>query len=416
MARAVDRLSALAVSRLTKPGVYPDGGGLYVQVGKTGTKSYLLRYARGGKETWMGLGSAKTFTLAEARARAGEQRKLLADGVDPLGARRVKRISQRLAEANLITFDKAAEEYISANADGWTNVKHASQWRTTLKTYASPVIGDLPVAEVTAPLVLRILRPIWSKKTETASRLRGRIEAVLDYAKVHGYRTGENPAAWKGQLQQALPAPSRVSKGGHHAALPWLEIGAFMQELRLMPGAAALATELIILTAARTTEAIAAQWTEFDLDARIWTVPAERMKAKREHRVPLSLAAVDVLKRARAELNGKEQVFPGRGGEGTLSNMACLSLLKRMGWDDRTTVHGFRSTFRDWAAERTNYPGDVVEMALAHAVSNATEAAYRRGDLFEKRTALMSDWAKWCSAVHKPGTVTPIDAAAKVAA
>lgn len=415
MAREVDRLSALAVSRLSLPGVYPDGAGLYVQVTKKGSKSYLLRYSRDGRERWMGLGSAKTFTLAEARARAREQRKLLADGVDPLAARQVKRRAQRIAEANAITFDAAAEEYITANADGWTNIKHASQWRNTLKTYASPVIGKLPVSEVTAPLVLRILRPIWATKTETASRVRGRIEAVLDYAKVHGYRTGENPAAWKGQLQQALPAPSRVAKAGHHAALPWLEVGAFMKELRTMPGAAALATEFIILTAARTSEAIDAQWSEFDLDARTWTVPAERMKAKKEHRVPLSDAALAVLERAKKELGEKDHVFPNRAG-GALSNMACLALLKRMGWSDRATVHGFRSAFRDWAAEKTHYTGDVVEMALAHTISSATEAAYRRGDLFEKRTALMADWAHWCAAVHKPAKVTPINTAAKVAA
>lgn len=407
MARQIDRLSPLQVSRLTVPGMYPDGQGLYCQVGKTGTKSWLLRYAINKKEHWMGLGSARTFTLAEARLRAAEQRKLLADGINPLVVRRTKRLTQRLAEANVITFDKVAEQYIEANSPGWTNTKHAAQWTSTLKKYASPVIGDLPVSEVTASLVLRILKPIWVKKTETASRLRGRIESVLDYAKVHGYRAGENPAAWKGQLQQALPAPGRVTKGGHHAALPWMEIGAFMQDLRAMPGGAALATEFIILTAARTTEAIEAKWAEFDLDARVWTVPAERMKARREHRVPLSQAAIDVLARARSELNGAVFLFPGRG-DGALSNMACLALLKRMGRPD-ITVHGFRSAFRDWAAERTSYPGDVVEMALSHAVGNKVEAAYRRGDMLEKRVALMADWARWCAAVHKPGTVTSIE-------
>lgn len=412
MARAVERLNALAVSRMTTPGVFPDGGGLYVQVSKTGTKSYLLRYSRAGKESWMGLGSARTFTLAEARARAAEQRKLLADGLDPLGARRVKRLAQAMAESNIVTFDKAAEEYITHNADGWTNIKHVSQWRNTLKTYASPVLGRVPVSDITPALVLRVLRPIWSTKTETATRVRGRIEAVLDYAKTLGWRTGENPAAWKGQLQQALPAPRKVTKAGNHAALPWLEIGAFMSELRTMPGAAAIAAELIVLTAARTSEVIEARWDEFDLTARVWSVPPERMKAGRPHRVPLSEAALAVLARARGELNGKEFVFPNKNGDSTLSNMACLALLRRMGWSERTTMHGMRSTFRDWAAERTNFPGDVVEMALAHSISNATEAAYRRGDLFEKRTALMTEWAAWCAVVHRPAEVVPITRAA----
>jgi integrase len=409
MARQIDRLSALQVSRLSVPGVYPDGQGLYLQVGKTGTKSWLLRYSLDKKEHWMGLGSAKTFTLAEARVRAVEQRKLLADGINPLVVRRTKLLTHRLAEASVITFDKAAEQYIEAHSAGWSNTKHAAQWTSTLKKYASPVIGELAVSEVTAPLVLRILKPIWTSRTETASRLRGRIESVLDWAKAHGYRTGENPASWKGHLQQALPAPGRVSKGGHHAALPWMQMGAFMQEVRAMPGGAALATEFIVLTAARTTEAIEARWAEFDMEARVWVVPAERMKARKEHRVPLSQAAIAVLERARTELKGAVFVFPGRG-DGALSNMACLALLKRMGRGD-VTVHGMRSAFRDWSAERTNYADEVVKMAMAHTIGDKVEAAYRRGDLLEKRVGLMDDWARWCAAPHKSGTVVPIDVA-----
>lgn len=409
MARQIDRLGALQVSRLTVPGVYPDGQGLYLQVGKTGTKSWLLRYSLDKKEHWMGLGSAKTFTLAEARTRAVEQRKLLADGINPLVVRRTKLLTHRLAEASVITFDKAAEQYIEAHSAGWSNTKHAAQWTSTLKKYASPVIGNLAVSEVTAPLVLRILKPIWTSRTETASRLRGRIESVLDWAKAHGYRIGENPASWKGHLQQALPAPGRVSKGGHHAALPWMQMGVFMQELRAMPGGSALATEFIVLTAARTTEAIEARWAEFDMDARVWVVPAERMKARKEHRVPLSQAAIAVLERARTELKGAVFVFPGRG-DGALSNMACLALLKRMRRGD-VTVHGMRSAFRDWCAERTNYADEVVKMAMAHTIGDKVEAAYRRGDLLEKRVALMDDWARWCAAPHKSGNVVPIEMA-----
>lgn len=408
MARMMGRLNALQVSKLTTPGYYPDGGNLYLQVSPSGTKSWVFRYTLDKRQREMGLGSASVFSLAEARERAMQQRKLLADGVDPLAAKRERELARRMADANIITFDKAATAYINAHSEGWRNAKHASQWRNTLETYASPVIGRLPVSAVNTALVLRILQPIWTNKTETATRLRGRLERVLDWAKVQGYRTGDNPAAWRGHLDKLLAAPKKVAKVSHHAALPWQEIGAFMAALRAQNGMAATAVEFIILTACRTSEALGAMWEEIDLEAGVWTIPGERMKAGREHRVPLSQAAVDVLTKVKAEA-GKEAgyVFPGRKG-GPLSNMAGLALLKRMDRAD-LTVHGFRSTFRDWCAEATDYPRDVAEMALAHAIEDKTEAAYRRGDMLERRRALMNDWAKFCAEIRQPAKVIGIN-------
>jgi integrase len=412
MGRKTDRLNALQVGKLAKPGYYCDGAGLYLQVAPSGSKSWIMRYTLAGKQREMGLGSFVTFTLAEARQRAREKRQLLADGVDPISAKREAVLQKSLAAANVITFDKAATAFIEANSAAWRNAKHGEQWRNTLATYASPVIGKLPVSEVTTALVMRILEPIWSTKTETATRLRGRIEKVLDWAKVQGYRTGENPAAWRGHLQQALPKPSKVADAGHHAALPWADIGAFMQELRGMAGLGALAAELVILTATRTSEVLNATWEEFDLDAGLWVIPKERMKGFREHRVPLSDAAMAVLTKAQAESTDGVYVFTNSKGN-ALSNMVCLQTLKRMGRPE-LTIHGFRSTFRDWCSESTSYPRDVCEMALAHAIEDKSEAAYRRGDLLEKRRALMADWGAYCNTVRTGGDVVPIRA--KVAA
>lgn len=412
MARKADRLNSLQIKNLSKPGYHCDGGGLYLQVSPSGSKSWIMRYALAGKPREMGLGSFATFSLAEARQRAREKRQLLADGVDPIAAKREAILQKSLTDANIITFDKAAAAFIEANSSGWRNAKHGEQWRNTLATYASPIIGKLPVSKVTTALVMRILEPIWSTKTETATRLRGRIEKVLDWAKVQGYRTGENPAAWRGHLQQALPKPSKVADSGHHAALPWADIGAFMQQLRAMTGLGALAAELVILTATRTSEVLNATWAEFDLDACLWVIPKERMKGFREHRVPLSDAAMAVLKKAQAESTGGMYAFTNSKGN-ALSNMVCLQTLKRMGRPE-LTIHGFRSTFRDWCSESTSYPRDVCEMALAHAIEDKSEAAYRRGDLLEKRRALMSDWATQCAVVRVSGDVVAIRA--KVAA
>lgn len=414
MARKTNRLTAVEVTKLEKPGYYCDGGGLYLQVSKSGSKSWIMRYTMAGKPCEMGLGSFQAFTLAEARKRATAQRKLLTDGINPLETKRSDQLTRRMAEASIITFDKAATAYIDSNSPAWRNAKHGDQWRNTIATYASPVIGKLPVSKIDTAHVLRILTPIWLEKTETAVRLRGRIEKILDWAKAQGYRSGDNPAAWRGHLDAGLlPAPSKVADAGHHAALPWSEIGAFMAALRAMQGSGARAMEIIILTATRTSEVINAKWTEIDLDAKLWTIPKERMKSFKEHRVPLSDAVMSVLMAVKAESGGGEYVFSGRKVGTPLTNMACLATLKRMDRSD-LTVHGFRSTFRDWVSETTAYPRDVAEMALAHTIEDKSEAAYRRGDLIEKRRALMADWAVHCGTVLIPADVVPIRA--KVAA
>jgi len=406
MGRSIERLNALQVAKLAKPGMYPDGGNLYLQVSATGSKSWLFRYAVGGIERQMGLGGLTTFTLAEARQRAKEQRKLLADGIDPLAIKRESQLQRRMADASIITFDDASAAFIESHSPGWKNIKHGDQWRNTLTTYASPVFGKLPVSIINKALVLRVLEPIWQTKNETASRLRGRIEKILDWAKAKDYRTGDNPAAWRGNLDAILPKPGAVQDVEHYSALPWAEIGAFMRDLRTMPGTAALATELIILTACRTSEALNATWAEFDLDGALWTIPASRMKSGREHVVPLSAAVLAVLVKARAESNDSDFVFPGRK-VAALSNMACLAVLKRMGRAD-LTVHGFRSTFRDWAGETTAHPREVIEHALAHLLKDKAEAAYQRGTLLEKRRALMSDWAECCGTVRTAADVVGI--------
>ena len=321
MTRKTNRLSAKGVDKLERPGYYCDGGGLYLQVSKSRSKSWIMRYTMAGKSVEMGLGSYQTFTLAEARKRATAQRKLLTDGIDPLETKRSDLLAKRMAEASIITFDKAATAYIDSNSPSWRNAKHGDQWRNTIATYASPVIGKLPVSKIETSHVLRILSPIWLEKTETAVRLRGRIEKILDWAKAQGYRSGDNPAAWRGHLDAGLLAsPSKVADVGHHAALPWIEMGAFMVALRATQGAGARAMELIILTASRTSEVLNAKWLEFDLGAALWTIPKERMKGFREHRVPLSAAALAVLEKAKAESAGGEYVFTGRKS-GALSNI-----------------------------------------------------------------------------------------------
>ena len=342
----------------------------------------------------MGLGPYPDVSLAEARELATDARKQLLKGIDPLTDKRARQRDARAARCDMLSFAECAEKYIDAQAPGWSNPKHIDQWRNTLKNVAGPVFGHLPVDQVDTALIMRCIEPLWTTKTETASRLRGRIESVLDWATVRGYRGGDNPARWRGHLDKLLPRPSQVARVKHHAALPYTEAGAFLQTLRDDPGIASPALEFTILTAARTNEVIQAEWSECDLDLGIWVVPAERMKSKREHRVPLSDDAVSVLKAV--EGRSQRYVFPGHKRGSHLSNIAMLQVLKRLGRTD-ITVHGFRSTFRDWCAESTNYPADVAEMALAHVLRDKTEAAYRRGDLFEKRARLMADWARYCS-------------------
>jgi len=343
----------------------------------------------------MGLGPLHTVSLAEARNDALQCRKLLRDGIDPIEAQKAKRARSLIEIATAMSFKECAEAYMSAHSAGWRNVKHIAQWRNTLSTYVYPVFGELPVQAVDTGLVMQVIEPIWATKTETASRVRGRIEAILDWASARKYREAENPARWKGHLDKLLPQRAKVQKVQHHAALPYDEIHEFMALLRQQQGVSASGLEFLILTAARTGEVIGATWDEIDIENSIWIIPSDRMKGGKEHRVPLSLAAIAVLERMK-KVRQSNFVFPGGKRNQPLSNMAFLQLLKRMGRGD-LTAHGFRSTFRDWAAERTNYPSEVAEMALAHSVADKVEAAYRRGDLYGKRQQIMRDWDEFCS-------------------
>lgn len=403
MAREIEKLSAAKVSKTKEPGYHHDGAGLYLQVSESLSKSWIFRYTRNGKTREMGIGSFLALTLEEAREAAKAQRKLLAEGKDPIETRNALRAQETAQETNSLTFEECAKRYIATNRTGWKNGKHAEQWENTLATYAAPVFGKLPVHAITTPLVLKVLEPIWATKAETANRLRGRIEHVLDWAKIHGYRTGDNPARWRGHLDKILPKRSKVSKVQHHAALPYREINPFIRELRGMEGTAPQALEFLILTAARTEEVIGAKPDEFQLDKALWIIPPERMKAGKEHRVPLTPRAIEII-RAQPE---SEYVFRGHGKNDPLSNGAMLRVLDRMERDEITT-HGFRSSFRDWAEEQTNFPHNVIELALAHAIKDKTEAAYRRGDLFEKRRKLMADWARFCEAPKTAGKVVPM--------
>src|SRR5215472_11007170 len=393
-------LSARAVQTLRKPGMYLDGRGLYLRIGPGGNKSWIYRFALGGKTRDMGLGPYPDIALAEARERAAAQRKLRLDGTDPIAARRAGQQQAKLDAAKAMTFKACAEAYIAAHQAGWKNPKHAAQWPATLGAYVYPVFGALPVAAIDVGLIMKAIEPIWTEKPETASRVRGRIESVLDWAAARGYRQGDNPARWRGHLENLLPNKSKVQRVEHHAALPYVEIAAFMAALREQEGIAARALEFAILTAARTGEVIGARWDEVDVAERLWVIPGERMKAGREHRAALSDAAIAVLEEMRAIRSG-DYVFPGNRAGRPLSGMAMLMLLRRMGRGE-LTVHGFRSTFSDWYAERTAFPSEVREMALAHVVGDKVEAAYRRGDLFEKRRQLAEAWAQFCTTMRPP--------------
>jgi integrase len=409
-ARASDRLSAQTVKTARgndrKPLMLPDGNGLYLRIAPGGSKSWIWRYAANGRRHDVGLGPYPEISLAEAREKAREHRKRRRDGQDPLSFKRSERIAKAIANAKAMTFKQCAEAYISAHQAGWKNAKHAQQWPSTLQAYVYPVFGDLPVQEIDTALVSKVLEPIWQVKTETASRVRGRAEAILDWATTRGYRTGDNPARWKGHLENLLPKKTKVARVEHHAALPYADLPAFMTELRRQDGVGARALEFAILTAARTSEVIGAKWSEIDLEGRQWIIPAERMKAGREHRVPLSEPAAAILTAMR-EIRMDDYVFPSAKSERPISNMAMIMTLRRMGRGD-FTVHGFRSTFSDWCAERTSFPSEVREMALAHTVSDKVEAAYRRGDLFAKRRALMDAWARYCAEPQRSGEIVAI--------
>lgn len=395
MGKSVEKLSALAVTKASAPGYFGDGAGLWLQVSKTGTKSWIFRYTIAGKQREMGLGALHTISLADARTKAKACRVQLLEGHDPLVTRDAARAADALEKAKMMTFDQCAKGYIAAHRSSWKNAKHAAQWESTLSTYASPILGTLPVADINTALVVKVLSPIWHTKTETATRLRGRIESILDWATVSHFRQGDNPARWRGHLDNLLAEPAKIKKVDHHAALPWSEIGTFMPTLRASAGTAARALEFAILTAARSGEVRGATWDEIDLDAALWTIPAQRMKAEVEHKVPLAPAAVDLL---RSLESSSSFVFPGQKDDKPLSDMSLTAVLRRLKRDD-ITVHGFRSTFRDWCAEAVgnSYPREVCEHALAHKLPDKVEAAYRRGTLLDKRVLLMADWARYCT-------------------
>jgi integrase len=385
MARKINRLNARSVATERKHGRHADGGGLYLSISPNGGRRWVFLYRWHGKPTEIGFGSARDVTLARARDLASQARSKLAEGVNPKDARRPSKGA---------TFGECADRVIEAMRPSWRNAKHAAQWEMTLRDYAAP-LRRLPVDKITTDDVLSVLKPVWNEKPETASRLRGRIERVLDAAKAQGLRNGENPARWRGHLDQLLPKRQRLTRG-HHAAMPYAEVPAFVIALQGRQAIAALALEFAILTAARSGEVLGARWNEFDVDRAVWTVPAKRMKAGREHRVPLSRRAVKIVK-VLHEASAGDFVFPGQKPGKPLSVMALEMVLRRMKVDD-VTVHGFRSAFRDWAAECTNFTNEVCEAALAHVIENKAEAAYRRGDLFDKRRKLMDTWAAYCAA------------------
>ncbi len=417
MTRTSNKLTDTAARRANKPGLLGDGDGLYLSVSKVGTKSWLFKFMLHGRSREMGLGPYPTITLARAREKAMEARRLKVEGIDPIEARDAQKQATRAASAKQVTFRECAGRYIQAHRAAWKNEKHAAQWGSTLETYAYPTIGSLSVAGIETGHITQILEPIWTVKNETASRVRGRIESILDYAATHGWRSSENPARWKGHLENVLAARSKVGKTEHHPALPWKEIAAFVTALELQEGVGALALRFAILTAARTSEVLGATWGEIDnteprrimvghdeageplyeTEGARWTIHGNRMKAGKEHRVPLPAEARHILAMV-AELRTDPSpgafLFPGAKPGQPLSNMALMAVLRRMGRHD-LTVHGFRSTFRDWCAE-TGKPTDLAEGALAHAIPSKTIAAYRREDLLERRRRLMEQWATFC--------------------
>jgi integrase len=406
--RATNKLTALGVSRAKKAGRYADGGNLYLQVGDSGSKAWLFRFMLGGKSREMGLGPVDLISLAEAREAARDSRKLLLQNVDPIEHRRQQQMAAALAKARAVSFEECARDYVKDQRAGWKNEKHADQWTSTLENWVFPIIGKLPVDGVTTDLVMKVLKqPVgtgpdaptfWTARTETASRVRGRIETVLDWARAKKLRDGENPARWKGSLDKLLPSKSQVAPVQHHKALPYVELPRFMAELRGRKSLSARALEFTILTAARTSDTIDATKTERDRKDGTWKVPAARLKGKkgarkRDHVVPLSERAIQILDDLP---QGSTYVFAAEEGE-PLSNMAMLELLQGMGFGEDLTVHGFRSTFKDWCSEQTAYPNEMSELALAHAVPDKVEAAYRRGDMREKRRRMMADWADYCA-------------------
>jgi integrase len=417
MAREPGKLTALQVERIKTPGRYNDGGGLYLQVtGAAAAKSWIFRFRLPGHTSKngrplsreMGLGSLHTTGLKDARIKAAQQRLALADHIDPLEAQRERRVRNRLEAATAVTFKQVGEAYVAAHRAGWKNIRHAEQWPISLAAYVYPVFGDLPVQAIDTALVLKALQPIWTEKPETASRLRGRIELVLGYAKAVGYRTGENPARWRDHLDKLLPRVSRIHKIRHHPAMDYADIAGFMVELGQHSTIGARALEFLIYTAARTGEVTGARWSEIDEAARLWTIPGDRMKAGRAHRVPLSDGAMAVLQQMKS-LRKNDCIFPGERHE-HLSRSTMEMLRRRMGHGRDVTIHGFRATFKTWASERTSYSREVIEAALAHATGDKVEQAYQRSDMFEKRKRLMAAWSEFCGRQQKQADVVQLHA------
>ena len=407
--RGINKLTPRKIAATHKPGRYADGLGLYLEIRRAGNKSWSFRYMVAGRARELGLGPLHSVSLAEARNRARDARQLLLDGKDPIAVKREATASAKIERLKTMTFRQAALEFLrTSKVQAFKNDKHRKQWASTLESYAFPTLGDLPLQAIDTALVLKTLLPVWKRTPETGSRLRGRIERVIDWAKPLGLFQGDNPAQWD-LLKDHVPARAKPE---HHKALPYADLSAFMVDLRERNSISARCLEFTILTGVRTSEAIGAQWSEIDLDAATWTIPASRMKAKRDHRVPLSDRAVEILREIPKAKRQKEQgfIFVGNGGSKPLSNMAMLELLRGMAGNGYT-VHGFRSTFSDWARDRTSYPRDVIEMALAHAVKDKSEAAYRRGDALEKRRRLMAEWARYCETPITRATVTAIGTA-----
>jgi integrase len=393
MARQINKLTDRTIRAIKKQGLTSDGNGLYLQVSRSGTKSWLFRFMMDGRSREMGLGSLHTVSLSEARDEAQECKKTLREGIDPIEERKSRLQATKSLNIPMPTFQKCAEDYIRAHSASWKNAKHAKQWGSSLATYAYPVLGLLQVNAVDRSFIMRVLEPIWRNKTETAQRLRARIENILDWARVQGFREGENPALWRGHLDKLLPKPSSVKKVKHLAALPYVQISGFMSELRGREALSALALRLIILTATRSGEARGAKWTEFDLTKAIWTIPAERMKAEKEHIIPLCKEALSIIQSI-PRIAGSEYLFTGTRSGKPLSDAVFKKLMERMGVTGITT-HGFRSTFRDWAAEQTSFPREVIESALAHQLKDKAEAAYFRSNLLDKRRELMNKWSDY---------------------
>jgi integrase len=424
VAREINRLSPAHVQH-AKPGVHSDGGGLYLQVTESkrqgkepGTakysKSWIFRYRCACREREMGLGSLKTISLKEAREAAEQCRKLLREGKDPIVVRKAEMAAKQVETAKSVTFEWCAVQYMAAHEAGWRNAKHRQQWHSTLSTYVYPIIGKLPVATIDTGLVMKIMTPIWTDKNETASRVRGRLEVILDWAKVNGHRAGENPARWKGHLAHLLPARSKVHKAEHLPALPWERMPEFMRQLRQQEGLAAKCLEFTILTGARSGESRGIPWEgEINTVDKLWIVPGRRMKLGQEHRVPLTARALAIIECMRS-VRQNDYLFPGDKANDPLSDMALIEVIRRMNqaqrkaglpqWVDpkqgnkEVVPHGFRSTFRDWVDEATAFADWLAEAALAHAKGDKVEAAYKRGDALAKRRKLMEAWAEYCGA------------------